>query len=1301
MRSSRYLLVCLMLVLLPSMTWADPHKKVVMLIGAGDSLVTARAFKELKALPEISDRYSFEFYTDREIRNKKVKKDHIKDASIIMADFMHGEVEGFLVENLASEQKKPKIYSLRCANLAHKLKKQGVALDRQGEKYYSPPTRENVKNLILLALSGEGEKVDYEKPFKLPRSGIFHPDAKEIFSDFASYLKWYRKSGKYSPEGFWVGIYTFHVSALKDRGKIEGHMIHALEKEGINVLPAYGRPPYHKSLKKYFLDEKGDPRVQILCGFSFRFLKGFPEETEQILRDINAPVIIPLTAHSITIDQWRKSDRGISPIRVVAWQVSVPEQNGGIEPSMVGGKSPARLKGMTDVVYDTIPMPENIDFLIRRIKAWHNLKEKPNKDKKIAMLYWNHPPGKQNVGASYLNLFRSISTILPAMKKDGYKIEGPLPTEEQIKERILQGGRNVGSWAPGELEKLISSGGLVKIPVSTYAKWFETLDAGFKKAVIRQWGRPEESDVMTHNGEIIIPWISLGNVVLLPQPSRGHGEDPEKLYHDPKLYPHHQYIAFYLWLKKEFKADAIVSLGKHGTHEWLPGKQIGLSLACSPEILIQDIPNIYPYIVDNVGEGTQAKRRGRAAIIDHLIPPLKKGDSYMEYRELTGKIDAYHNALAVDAALAGEKLKSVQELIRKLGLDKDLGLKEINDDTIEEVEHYILELQEKLIPYGLHTFGVSPDGEALDDLTEAICLATAPEIKKADMRARLEACGKAEMAALLKGLGGGYISPGQGNDPIRNPDAVPTGRNFYGFSADKVPSKEAFALGKKLAGTMIDEYREKNGSYPDKLGIILWSTETQRNEGVNESAALHLLGITPVWDKKDRVVDLAPIPGALLKRPRIDVLLQASGLYRDAFPSVIKLLDRAVRMAGSLKDVENFVAINNQKIEQALMKKGYKKDDASKLSQARIFGPMPGAYASALQELIPASGTWETDEEIADVWIHHCSFAYGDELWGKPLKSVYKSNLKDVKITMHSRSSNVYYMLDNDDMFAFLGGLSLAVKSQAGTYPDAMVGNLQDGKDVKVETLAKSIGKALRTRYLNPKWIEGMKKDGYAGARAMDKFVEHLWGFQVTTPFAVDKTQWEQIHEVYIEDKYGLDIKEFFDKNNPWAQQSIAARMLEADRKNYWKAPEEIKKKLAKTYALNVMEKGVACCEHTCNNPMLQQFVTNIISLNGLLTPQQLDQFKMVIAKATGRTQEENEAKSKKARESLKKTIEEIQKEESVKAKNEGKKIEGFEMVDEKPEDTKVTSSGSDWMVMVIAVGLLGLLFVGWKRMKV
>lgn len=1297
MRSSKFLLFFLVFLLLSTTSQADTgQKEVVFLTGMENSLVVARVFKELRNLP-LAGRYRFAAFTDQDIRAGKAPVIQIQNAAIIMADFMHPEIGAFLTVNRGA--RKPAIYSLRCAYLAEELNKQGVIINRQTEKYYSPPTRENVQNLILLALADQGEEVSYGPPFILPQSGIFHPDTKEIFNDYETYLAWYCNSGKFSANGFWVGIHTFHVSALRDRGKLEARIIHTLEREGINALPVFGRPPYHRVLQEFFLDGDNRPRVQAICGFGFRFLKGFPEETDYILRTINAPVFIPLSTEPLTIEQWQKSIQGISPMRM-ATQICVPEQSGCIEPTMVVGKAAARLKGTTDLVYDTVPMPKNIDFLIKRIKAWHNLQQKPNNKKKIALLYWNHPPGKQNVGASYLNLFRSIATILPAMEGAGYELAGKLPREEEIKQRILLSGRNVGSWAPGELDKLIAAGGLVRIPIKKYKGWFAELDPEFKAAVVSQWGEVEDSDIMIKNREIIIPLVDLGNIIVLPQPSRGFGEDPEKLYHDPKIYPHHQYIAFYLWLKKEFKADAIISLGKHGTHEWLPGKQTGLSMSCPPEILSQDIPNIYPYIVDNVGEGVQAKRRGRGVIIDHLIPPLKKGGSYMEYRELTGAIDAYHSAQVLDEALAGEKLKTVRRLIRKLGLDKDLDLNELNDEAIEDVEHYILELQEKLIPYGLHTFGVSPAGAALDDLTEAISLAS-PEISREDMKAGLTASGKAETTSLLRALSGGYISPGKGNDPLRNPESIPTGRNFYGFNVDKVPSVEAFALGKKLAETLINDYREKNGTYPDKLGIILWSTETQRNEGVNESAALQLLGITPVWDKKGRVVDVKAIPGQVLGRPRIDVLLQTSGLYRDAFPKTIKLLDKAVRLAGSLSDVENFVAIHNRRIARTLLEKGYSEDEAKTLSQARVFGPMPGAYVHGMQELIPNSGTWESDDEIADVWMHHYSFAYGDKLWGRSLKSAYKQNLSDVKITMHSRSSNLYYMLDNDDMFAFLGGLSLAVKKQTGEYPDTMVANLQDGKNVTVDDLPKAIGKALRTRYLNPKWIEGMKSEGYAGARQMDKFVEHLWGFQVTTPYAVDKSQWEQIHDVYLEDKYGIDLKKFFDKENPWAMQSIAARMLEVDRKEYWQAPIEMKKNLARTYALNVIEKGVACCEHTCNNPMLQQFTANIISLYGLLTPKQLDQFKLEIAKATGHTQEENEAQYQKSRESLTKTLEEIQKEESVKAKTEGKKLEGLELVEEKAEKTQTTASGSEWWVMIIVVGLLALVLIGWKRKKI
>jgi cobaltochelatase CobN len=1284
--------------LMPAVSPCAPDKlTIIFAVSTRDSIMTARVIRELSAMPAISEKCRFRFYTDKEIRNNRVGKEDINSADIIFADFMKREMDEFLSSTL--ENKTIKIFSLRCSYLADKLKKQGFNPHLAAEAYFQPPTVENLKNMVFMVLCDNGIKMTYEKPFVLPDEGLFHPDAPNLFVNFNDYLSWYKKQGRYNEKGFWVGIHTFRTSVVKENGKLEAGIISALEKRGMNVLPAFGKPPYHKSLHSCFLDPNGKPRVDALIGFSFRFLRGFPKETTRILSRINAPVFIPLEAHGITINQWKKSDQGISTRRT-AWQVCIPEENGGIEPTVVGGKTAVRLKGMADILYDRVPIPGQVEYLVKRIKAWHHLKITPNCDKKIAMLYWNHPPGKHNIGGSYMNCFRSIAQIVSTLKAQGYAIEDNDFTEASVKKRILLGGRNVGSWAPGELARLVANHSVIKIPLSKYKTWFAQLPQGFQQHVTAQWGAPESTDIMMVNNEFIIPCIRLGHLCLMPQPSRGFGEDPEKLYHDPKLYPHHQYIAFYMWLKKEFKADAIISLGKHGTHEWLPGKQVGLAITDPPDILLQDIPNIYPYIVDNVGEGIQAKRRGRGVVIDHLIPPLKKGGTYMEYRKLTGLIDAYHTAVETDEMLAQEKLKSVVSLIKKLGLHNDLEIRKYDAQTIETVEHYILELQETMIPYGLHTFGVSPTGEALLSLTDAVCDAS-PEIEPADMKTQLRACGENELTSLLNALNGGYIAPAEGNDPIRNPDAVPTGKNFFGFNIDKVPSKEAWHMGKKLADDMIATYREKHGGYPDKLGLILWSTELQRNEGASVAAVLYLLGVSPVWDKKNQVVDIVPIPGHLLNRPRIDVLVQSSGLFRDSYAQLIKLMDRAVRMASELKDVENFVAVHNQAIEATLIENGYSPKDAKALSRARVFAPMPGAYSHAMQELIPNSGVWENEKEIADVFIHHYAYAYGNNLWGKSLKSAYLSNLKDVKMVMHTTSSNVYNLLDNDDVFAFLGGLSLAVKQQTGSFPETVVADMKDGKTVTLNDLPKAIGKALRTRYLNPKWIEGMKKQGYSGAKAMGEFVENLWGFQVTSPWAVDGKYWEQIHDVYVQDKYGQNLKDFFDKNNPWAIQSITARMLEADRKKYWQAPEEMKKNIARAFAVNVIEKGVACCEHTCNNPMFQQYVTNYLSLAGLLTPKQMNAFKMALAKAAGKPLEKRIAGYQKARQGLEKVIKEIQQAENARSDTKEKNIEGFEMVEEKAKETTVTNSGSAWQVMMIAAGILVLLVAGYKLNRV
>ena len=371
----RLLAGALFLLLLPAMPAAAGKIDVVFVISSRDSINIARAIRDVSARPDISARCSVRFITDREIRSNQVGGQEISRADIILADFMKREADDFLSRHLVGDASR--VYSLRCGYLAEKLKKNGIDLDLRAEPYYAPPTVDNLKNLIFMVLSRHGMKLSYEKPFVLPDAGLFHPDADRIFSSFTAYLDWYRQSGRYAPEGFWVGIHTFRSSAVKEGGKLEAQIIRSLEAAGINALPLFGKPPYHRSLEAFFLDPEGRPRVHAVCGFSFRFLRGFAEKTRAILTRINAPVFIPLEAHGLTVSQWKASDTGISPLRT-AWQVCIPEQNGGIEPTVVGGKTAVRLRGMTDVLYDRVPIAENIDFLIQRIRAWFNLKKKPN-----------------------------------------------------------------------------------------------------------------------------------------------------------------------------------------------------------------------------------------------------------------------------------------------------------------------------------------------------------------------------------------------------------------------------------------------------------------------------------------------------------------------------------------------------------------------------------------------------------------------------------------------------------------------------------------------------------------------------------------------------------------------------------------------------------------------------------------------------------------------------------------------------------------------------------------------------------
>jgi len=746
--------------------------------------------------------------------------------------------------------------------------------------------------------------------------------------------------------------------------------------------------------------------------------------------------------------------------------------------------------------------------------------------------------------------------------------------------------------------------------------------------------------------------------MLAPQPTRGWLQNNEALYHDKELAPHHQYLAFYFWLQKEYQADAIVHFGRHGTQEWLPGKQFGLSRYDWPSIMIGNIPVVYPYVMDGLGEGNQAKRRGSAVIVDHLVPLIIAAGLYGNYTELADEMLAYERQDANPTLKAAHRA-AIINMTTELHLDEQLEIDltpfaanltanqtEFEDDFLEPLEHLLDDLRSTSMPYGLHILGTSPHGDKLagminsilgqsyaDDvcafndsedapllLLDLVINQGAPvydaqiavmgtnstsvevHLENALIYARNLAEGDNEVIAVLDALDGKFIPPNLGGDPVRTPDALPTGRNFYAFDQRRPPTEAAWELGKDM---------------------VLWAGETTRHEGVMEAQILYLLGVEPVWSK-GKVVGVSAIPSESMSRPRIDVLIVVSGLYRDMFPDKIVLLDRAVRLAyeqNATADCPNYVAENTDALAAALIANdpSLNESDARNLALMRIFGCSDGTYGTGLANAIGASNTWNNTDILAQLFIDRMGNAYGADVWGETATNLFAMNLADVEVTMHSRSSNLYGAIDNDDFFQYLGGLNLAVTyASGGNTPDSYVTNLRATGGETVETLGDFISGELYSRYFNPTWIEGMQGHDYAGAREFADFVENLWGWQVTCPELIPDHVWDQVFETYVTDPA---LRDWIEQNNPYAYQSMTARMLEAVRKGYWDATDEVVESLIVEYMESVAENGATCCHHTCGNPLLDDYISGIISApdSDVVSSETASEYRETMDEVTGR----------------------------------------------------------------------------------
>ena len=1061
----------------------------------------------------------------------------------------------------------------------------GFKRDAALAAYFDAGGQANLAQMVRASLARQHVPgLKFAPPSVFPEIGFFDPASRRAFARFEDYSAVYLTGHPDRAGRPWIGVYFSRDTATSGQTELISAISAALEARGFNGLFGFGYPP-DAALPVLFLETNGHSRVEAIVGLTLK-IGNVPAKLAPLLAQLDVPVVNTIELNSQSRAEWERSASGLDFIER-SWQIGSAELAGAIAPTIVASKEKLVDVATGETYVMTMPIAERVERLADRVQAWVKLRHEPPAARRVAVIYYNYPPGRESIGASYLNVLpESLLQILNRLRADGFAANGAPTNADELFTAIRTFGNNP---APGtnvavELDKLARSGRVQLLAISEYRVWFDQLPASLRAQIVAKWGEPEQSKTMVWHDEtgkpfFVFPAQRWGNLLFAPQPTRGWDQDIEAVYHDVTLPPHHQYLAFYLWLQKSFQADAMVHVGTHATHEWLPGKEVGYTAADTGEVIVGTVPQLYPYIVDDIGEGLQAKRRAMATIITHLPPPLDRATLNPELREISGLINDYHVAREKGSVASDDTLGEIARRCEKTGLFKDLGITlapkaQLNKEQLEEIDDHIEKIGEKLTPFGMHTFGMAPD-EAKRAATAEAILSLEPNLspeehvrRKADLMARIEDSARAELDALAAGLAGRYIAAGPGNDPIRNPDALPTGKDFYGFDPSRLPTTATFSAGSRLATDLVASYRKRHdGQFPDRLVFNLWGTETSRHEGVVEAQILALMGVRPKWDARGRVQGVELIPRTELDRPRVDVTVIPSGLYRDLFPNLMLLLDQAVDVSKIDTNADNPLLRNIAAARAELEAQGVAPAEAERFASVRLFSVPSGTYGAGLDHVIQQADSWTNEQQVAGVFFNRMSHLFGQGFWGTRAASgtnadlspmLLRLALKSAKGVVHSRSSNVYGAIDSDDFYQYLGGTAMAVREVNGKSAETLITDLSNPKAGETITLERYMGREMRARYLNPKWIEAMLNEGYSGARMIRQVTDNLWGWQVTVPDAVDGAKWQEMYETYVQDRHALGIREKFKAaENLAAYKAIVDRMLTVVEKGYWQAAPE------------------------------------------------------------------------------------------------------------------------------------------------
>ena len=940
----------------------------------------------------------------------------------------------------------------------------------------------------------------------------------------------------------------------------------------------------------------------------------------------HAPVF-QVVLSSGTEEAWAKGTTGLSG-RDIAMNVALPEVDGRILSRAISFKDEAYFDTATQCPIATYRANgERIDFVAQLTKNWATLRATAPANRKVALILANYP-NKDGRLANGVGLDTPAATIhvLNLLAGAKYTIIAAPKDSTALMDRLMSGPTN---WLTDRADR---QGGET-LPLHTYHKHYANLPLSLRDQIEHRWGQPEQDPFFF--AKILPPEASdptaitgfklsihrFGHVVVALQPARGYNIDPTETYHSPDLVPPHNYLAFYIWLREHWGAHALVHMGKHGNLEWLPGKSLALSNECYPEAILGPMPHLYPFIVNDPGEGTQAKRRAQAVILDHLTPPLSRAETYGPLRDLEALVDEYYEAAGVDPRRIAHLRREILSLTATSGLDQDAQFTGNADTDLVKLDAYLCELKEAQIRDGLHIFGQSPTGSLLRDL--AIALARIPRANgkganasllramatdlnlsfdpldcdmatpwtgprpqylhvsldpwrtTGDTVERLElfaqklwdggrgvgasraptigqstelvmaeldkitrtvtACGPAESAAFLRALNGHAIPPGPSGAPTRGRlDTLPTGRNFFSVDSRAVPTPTAWALGWKSANLLIEKHLQDHGDWPRALLITAWGTANMRTGGDDIAQALALMGVKPTWDALNRrVTGFDILPATTLARPRVDVTLRISGFFRDAFPQLIDLVSSAARAVMALDEPPGINPAANRARTEG--------------TTARVFGSKPGAYGAGLQAMIDEK-LWSNTADLAEAYLTWGSYAYGNGDQGRPDRAGFEQRLSSVEAIVQNQDNREHDLLDSDDYYQFEGGAAAAVHTLQGQPRPIYHNDHSRPERPVIRTLDDEIGRIVRSRVVNPKWIAGVKRHGYKGAFEIAATVDYMFAFAATTG-AVKSHHFDLVHAAFLVDD---DTRQFIADNNAPALREIAQRLDEAITRGLW-----------------------------------------------------------------------------------------------------------------------------------------------------